>query len=312
MGIVNENELLHDAMEHGYTLAAFNFFNFDMLRAILEAAEEERSPVIIQLCMGGRAYMKSLSRFAELVERYCRDYSIPIGFNHDHCPTVEDARAAIDAGIPAVMFDGSHLPFEENVRQTGQIVAYAHQRGVTVEAELGCLPGFEDMTFAEKAVLTDPEQARRFVAQTGCDCLAVSVGTAHGGVLADEPLPLHFDRLGEIHRALPGFPLVLHGAASLPDHLVERVNQWGGQVEQMRICSEADISKCAGYGVCKANMDVDNFLAYTAELRRNLVSDPGEYNPMQYLARARDAFQEEVRHKLRHVVRSAGHDWLNG
>lgn len=310
MALVRMKELLQDALEKHYTVGAFNFFDLNMLYAIMEAAKAEDSPVIVQICMGGRNYMKSFPRMVRIVKEYCSDYGIPTVLNHDHCPTVEEAMYAIDCGIDSVMFDGSALSFEDNVRQTKRIVAYAHGRGAAVEAELGCLPGFEDMVFAETAVLTDPKSAKRFVELTQCDALAVSVGTAHGGVLTTEHLPLYFDRLQSIMEAVPELPLVLHGAASLPAELFERINQWGGRVEQMRICSEKDISKCGAYHVCKANMDVDNFIVYTAEIRKKLMTEPQEYNPKGYTEAAREAFMEEVRHKMRDVTRSTGHNWL--
>lgn len=312
MALVGMAPLLKDALQQNYTVGAFNFFNFDMLHAILQAAEEEQSPVIIQLCMSTHGYMKNFSRFVSLVKQYCEDYSIPIALNHDHCPTLEDAKFAIDCGFPSVMFDGSHMSFEENVKATKEIVAYAHNHGACVEAELGCVPGFEDMVFAESAVLTDPDLAKTFVEQTGCDALAISVGTAHGGVKTTQHLPIYFDRLEEIARRIPNQPLVLHGAASLPAELFACINRWGGSVEQMRICSEEDISKCTQYHVCKANMDVDNFMVYTAAIRQYLTEEPQEYNPGALLKYAEAAFQKEVQHKMRNVTLSSEHNWLHG
>lgn len=310
MGLVCAKDALRDALKNRYTLTAFNFFNFDMLRAILDGAEAEQSPVIVQISMGGRAFMKSFPRLVQLVNLYCEDYSVPIVFNHDHCPTIEDARYAVDCGMKSVMFDGSHLPFAENVRLTREITDYAHARGAAVEAELGAIAGFEDTIFSESTVFTDPEQAKTFVEQTGCDSLAVSVGTAHGGVPSEQHLPLHLDRLRAIAEAIPEQPLVLHGAASLPQPLIDEVNRWGGNVPTLKICSEEDISKCAAFHVCKANMDVDNFLVYTAELRRLLTTKPEAYMPRKMLQSARDAVRDEVRHKLRNVVHSAGRSWL--
>lgn len=310
MALVDMCPLLKDALQQHYTVGAFNFFNFDMLHAILQAAEEEQSPVIIQLCMSTHDYMKNFSRLVSLVKQYCEDYSIPIALNHDHCPTLKDAKFAIDCGFPSVMFDGSHMSFEDNVKATKEIVAYAHRHGACVEAELGCVPGFEDMVFSENAVLTDPKLAKSFVEQTQCDALAISVGTAHGGIKTTEHIPIYFDRLEEIARAIPDQPLVLHGAASLSEELFTCINQWGGCVEQMRICSEEDISKCTQYHVCKANMDVDNFMVYTAAIRRYLIEEPQEYNPGALLACATTAFQREVQHKMRNVTLSSGHNWL--
>lgn len=306
MGLVTMKQLLSHAQKGAYTVAAFNFFNFDMLYAILEAAEAEISPVIVQISKKAHGTMRDFNRFVDLSKKYCEGYSVPIALNHDHCLTLEEAAAMVDAGFGSVMFDGSRLPFEENISQTKAIVRYAHARGATVEAELGKIPGFEDTVFSKDAEYTSPSMARQFAEETGCDYLVVSVGTAHGGVSGTTHLPLSFDRLGQIHEAIPTVPLVLHGAASLPETLIAQVNRWGGRIPDMRICSEEDIGRCGRYGVCKANMDVDNFLAYTAEIRRILTVHPEFYHPFDYLSPAREAFSKEVRHKLRNVLKTSG------
>ena len=311
MALVDMNALFRYAMKGQYTVGAYNVFNLDTLIAVLQAAEAENSPVIVQVSMGCRKYQTDFSTFVQCVKLYADKAQVPVGFNHDHCISVDHAKEAIDYGIPSVMFDGSHLSFDENVQATCKIVKYAHSKGASVEAELGKMAGFEDDVFADSTEFTRPEAAARFIKLTGCDSLAVSVGTSHGGVLGDAPLTMHFEILSEIRRAIPdGFPLVLHGAASLPEALVEAVNLQGGEVPQMRNCSEEDISAAAKYGVVKANMDVDNHLCYTETIRRTLNEIRDRYDPRLYLKPAREAFMEEVRHKMRCVSMSSGRNWL--
>lgn len=306
MGLVPMKDLLDHAQKGSFTVAAFNFFNFDMLYAILEAAEAEQSPVILQISMKAHGFMRNFHQFVAMSKEYCEGYSIPVALNHDHCLTVQDAAAMVDAGFGSVMFDGSRLPFADNIAQTKSIVQYAHAHGASVEAELGKIPGFEDDAFSGNAEYTNPVMALQFTKETNCDFLVVSAGTAHGGVAGTSHLPLSFDRLRQIHEAIPTVPLVLHGAASMPEELITRINRWGGLVPDMRICSENDIGRCGRYGVCKANMDVDNYLAYTAEVRRVLRTQPELYHPMSYLLPARDAFCDEVRHKIRNVTKTSG------
>ncbi len=311
MALVPMKALFEDAMKRKYTVGAYNIFNLDTMVAVLQAAEKEESPVILQLSMGSRKYQPYFSTFVQCVRMYAEAVTVPVGINHDHCKTVENAKEAVDYGIPSVMFDGSHLPFDENVRLTREVVRYAHSHDAWVEAELGRMAGFEDEVFGESTQFTDPQMAARFIAETGCDSLAVSVGTSHGGVLEDHPLPLHFEVLDAIRRAVPeGYPLVLHGAASVPEDLVAAINAQGAQVRQMRNCTEEDISRAAAYGVVKANMDVDNHLCYSAMIRRKQREILEKYDPRMYLKPAREAFEEEVRHKMKEVSRSSGKNWL--
>jgi len=310
MALVQIDKMMRRAVDEGYITGAFNVFNLDTLVAVLEAAQSENSPVIVQVSMGSRKYQPYFSAFLESVKLFAREVKIPVALNHDHCQTVEHALEAIDLGVGSVMFDGSHLSFEENAAKTKKVADYAHARGAFVEAELGRLPGFEDEVFAQSAQFTKPELAATFIRLTGCDALAVSVGTSHGGVNASGDMPLHFEVLADIRKAIgPEFPLVLHGAASLPEELVQEVNRWGANVPQMRNCSEQDIAKAAAYGVYKANMDVDNHLAYTAAVRQNLIRVTEKYDPRSYLKAGREAFALEVRHKLRNVCHSSGKAW---
>ncbi len=310
MPIVKMSEIYADASEKQYIVGAFNVFNLDTMHAVLQAAEKEESPVILQVSMGARKYIPSLELFISIMKIMADTVTVPVSINHDHCLGIQAAKEAIDAGVNSVMFDGSHLSFEENISATREVVEYAKEKGVCVEAELGCLPGFEDEVFAENAVFTNPEMAKEFVERTGCDFLAVAVGTSHGGVKSDNPLLLHFDILEKIHEIIPRVPLVLHGAASLPDELITYVNRYGGKVPNLKNCSEADINKSRFYGICKANMDVDNFLAYTGTVRKVLTEKPEKYDPRIYLKPAKEAFEEEIRHKMKLVNQSSNHNWL--
>ena len=311
MALVTMKRLFDHAMKEKYTVGAYNVFNLDTLVAVLQAAEKEDSPVIVQLSMGSREYQPYFETFVRCVKLYAEAVHVPVGLNHDHCKTVEIAKEAIDYGIPSVMFDGSHLPFEENVASTREIVRYAHECGAWVEAELGKMAGFEDEVFAESTQFTDPHQAAEFIRLTGCDSLAVSVGTSHGGVAGDSSLKLHFDVLEAIRSAIPeSYPLVLHGAASVPEELVRAINAQGAHVPQMRNCTEADISASAAYGVVKTNMDVDNHLCYSAAIRQKLGEITEKYDPRMYLKPAREAFETEVRHKMKNVSQSSGKNWL--
>ena len=244
--------------------------------------------------------------YVEMLRRLADKYEVPFFIQHDHCPTVEACKEAIEAGCQSVMFDGSHLPYEDNVEQTKEIVEYAHKRNIWVEAELGCLPGFEDFVFAEKAVYTNPQKAKEFIALTGCDALAVAVGTSHGGVRGDDYLPLDLELMKKIAAEKPGYPFVLHGAASLPPELITACNEQGGKVEYLRNCSEESIAAAVKAGAKKVNMDVDNFLVYTTEVRKFLNEKPSIYDPRKYLKPAEEAFQREVMHKMLKVLGSSG------
>ena len=310
MPIVSMKNLYRNAMRESYILGAFNVFNCDTLKAVLDAAQSTRSPVIVQISMGARKYIGDYRNFIRYIHMMAEDYAIPISVNHDHCSSVEAAMEAVDAGVNGVMFDGSGLPFDENVEKTGQVADYAKGKGVWVEGELGCLPGFEDEIFAGHAEFTDAKMAKQFVNAAGCDALAVSVGTSHGGVRAEQDLPLDFEALQGIHQEIPDIPLVLHGAASLPIPLIDGVNRQGGRVPYMKNCGEESIRQSAAYGVRKANMDVDNFLCFTEAVRRYLNESPEKYDPRLYLKAGRDAFQKEVEWKMRHVTCSAGKSWM--
>lgn len=306
MSLVQAKELFTRSFEEKFSLAAFNVFNMESLQAVVEACEQESSPAIIQISGGARKYMHDERLFLQYAKAVLDQSQVSFILHHDHLKSVEEAKKAVDLGLPSVMFDGSALPFDENVSCTREIVEYAHGKGVWVEAELGSIPGFEDEVFSEHAKFTDKDTVNRFIDATQCDSLAVSVGTAHGGVLSREHLPLHFDILKGILETRPGYPFVLHGGASMPQELIEQVNSFGGKVPELKICSEADIAKACKMGIKKVNMDVDNFLAFTYELRKTLMKNPQIYDPRKYLEAGRKGFKEEVIHKLRDVVGSSG------
>lgn len=306
MGIVSPAKLYQHAVKNHYGLGAFNTFSLESILAVMEAAEHQRSPAIIQVSMGARQYVRHLETYIDMIKALAGHYEMPFFIQHDHCTTAEACMEAIDAGVQAVMFDGSHLPYDVNLEQTKRVVEYAHPRGIWVEAELGCLPGFEDTVFAEHAIYTDPRLAAEFIGQSGCDSLAVAVGTSHGGVKGDDYLPLDFSLLEQIVSAKPGFPFVLHGAASLPPVLIDNCNRQGGSVEYLRNCSEESINRAVRMGVKKVNMDVDNFLVFTTEVRKFLNEYPQIYDPRKYLNEGRAAFTLEVEHKMKTVLGSAG------
>ena len=306
MAIERPENIYRHAVKNGYGLGAFNTFSLESITAVMEAAETQKSAAIIQVSMGARKYVKHLKTYVELIKRMADNYSVPFFVQHDHCPSTEACREAIDAGCQAVMFDGSHLSFEENVRQTKEIVQYAHKRGIWVEAELGRLPGFEDFVFSENTEYTDPQMAKKFIEITECDALAVAMGTSHGGVKGEDYLPFDFERFQQVVDLVPGYPFVLHGAASLPPELIAACNEQGGAVEYLRNCSEDSIAKAVLIGAKKVNMDVDNFLASTTAVRKFLNERPSVYDPRKYLEPARDAFQKEVEHKMQRVLKSAG------
>lgn len=306
MAFQDPREIYAHALRHHYALGAFNVCSIESILAVMQAAQSQQAPVVVQVSMGARAYVRDLPAFVIALRAFAKGFDVPMFLQHDHCTSEKACVQAMDAGVQAVMFDGSHLPYEENVRQTARVAEIAHKRGVWVEAELGCLPGFEDLVFSKSAVYTDPEAVPRFIEATRCDALAVAVGTSHGGVQGSDYLPLDLGRLRQIIAKCPGYPFVLHGAASLVPEKIDACNRQGGRVPYLRNCSEENIAAAVCAGIKKANMDVDNFLMFTTAARQFLNTHPELYDPRKYLAAGRDAFQAEVEHKLRDVMGSAG------
>ena len=298
--------LYRHALQNEYILPACHAWGLESLKAILTAAVEMRSPVIIQLLTATMNSVGPLPKLIRCARDYAEDADVPVLLNFDHAPSVEAAKAAVDMGMPSVMFDGSAFPLEKNIATTRDVVEYAHTRGVWVEAELGSIPGMADLSFTNGDRYTKPEEAARFIRETGCDALAVAVGTAHGGVRAPKPLEIDFVLLDEIRHAVSGTPLVLHGAASLPKEEIDQVNRYGGEVEYLMMCREETIAETRHHGVAKVNMDVDNWLRVAATLRRQFVEQPSLFDPITYMGRTIGAMADAVAHKMKRVTMSAG------
>ena len=315
LGLINSRELFKDAVKGGYAIPAFNFNNLEQLQAIISACVETRSPVILQVSKGARKYANQtlLQYLAKGAVEYSKElgYAIPIVLHLDHGDSFETCKSCIETGFSSVMIDGSHLPYDENVSETKKVVEYAHQHDVTVEGELGVLAGIEDEVVAEQSSYTRPEEVEDFVKKTGVDSLAISIGTSHGAYKfkvkpGEEPPPLRFDILEECEKRIPGFPIVLHGASSIPQDIVAEINKYGGKMENAAGVSEDQLRKAAKSAVCKINIDSDGRLAVTAAVRKVFVEEPGEFDPRKYLGPARDKLKELYKHKIINVLGSAG------
>jgi len=284
-------------------VGAFNVNNMEIIQGITEAAKEEKAPLILQVSAGARKYAKHIY-LVKLVEAAVEDTGLPICLHLDHGEDFEICKSCIDGGFTSVMIDGSKFSFAENIALTKKVVDYAHDRGVVVEAELGRLAGVEDdvRVNAADSSYTDPEQAAEFVYQTGCDSLAVAIGTSHGAYKFKGDARLDFDRLAEIAALLPGFPLVLHGASSVLPEFVAKCNQYGGEIKGAQGVPEEMLRKAGTMGVCKINIDTDLRLAMTASVREYLALNPGDFDPRQYLKPAREAIKNMVQHKIRDVL----------
>ncbi len=306
MPLLGPKEMFAAAYAGHYAVGAFNVNNMEIVQGIMRAAAEEKSPVILQVSAGARKYAGQVY-IMKLVEAALQeDPSVPVVVHLDHGPSFEMCRDCIDGGFTSVMIDGSHLPYEENIALTKQVVDYAHPRGVWVEAELGKLAGVEEHVTSAEHVYTDPDEAVDFVSRTGCDSLAVAIGTSHGAYKFKGDAKLDFARLQAISDRLPGYPLVLHGASSVPQEFVELCNKYGGKVGGARGVPEEMLRKAAGMGVCKINVDTDIRLALTATIRQFFVEHPEQFDPRSYLSPAREAVKAMVAHKIRNVMGSSG------
>ena len=306
MPLTSPKEMFAAAYAGGYAIGALNVKNMEIIQGIMGAASEEKSPVILQVSAGARKYAGQVYIMKLVEAALALDPSVPVVVHLDHGPSFEMCRDCIDGGFTSVMIDGSHLPYEENIALTKQVVDYAHQRNVWVEAELGKLAGVEEHVSSAEHVYTDPDQAVDFVARTGCDSLAVAIGTSHGAYKFKGEAKLDFERLQAINAKLPGYPLVLHGASSVPQEFVQLCNEYGGQVGGARGVPEEMLRKSAGMGVCKINVDTDIRLALTATVRQCFAEHPEQFDPRSYLSPAREAVKKMVAHKIRHVMGSAG------
>ena len=306
MPLVTSTEMFKKAYDGGYAIGAFNVNNMEIVQGITEACQEEKAPVILQVSKGARAYANHnyLVKLVEAAVICCPD--IPIALHLDHGPDFETCKACVDGGFTSVMIDASSKPFEENIEITRKVVEYAHDHGVVVEAELGTLAGIEDdvKVAAHAASYTRPEEVEEFVTKTGCDSLAIAIGTSHGAYKfkpGTKP-QLRFDVLEEVSRRLPGFPIVLHGSSSVPQDLVAKVNQYGGNMPGAIGVPEDQLRKAASLSVCKINIDSDLRLAMTASIREHFALHPADFDPRQYLKPARQAIKELVAHKIVDVL----------
>ena len=301
MPLVSPKEMFQKAYTGGYAIGAFNVNNMEIIQGIMAAGQEERSPLILQVSAGARKYAQQIY-IIKLMEAAMALTDLPVVLHLDHGQNFEICKEVIDGGFTSVMIDGSHLPFEENIAETKKVVAYAHSKGVWVEAELGRLAGVEDEVSSEHSIYTDPDQAAEFVGKTGCDSLAIAIGTSHGAYKFKGEAKLDFARLEKITNMLPGYPLVLHGASSVPQEFVDMANTYGGKVGSAKGVPEDLLRKAATYGVCKINIDTDIRLAMTATIRKHFMEKPADFDPRAYLKPARDAVKNMVQHKIRNVL----------
>ena len=305
MPLVNTKEMFQKAYEGGYAIGAFNVNNMEIVQGITEAAKELNAPLILQVSAGARKYANH-TYLVKMVEAAIQETGLPIALHLDHGDSFELCKSCIDGGFTSVMIDGSHLSYEENVALTKKVVDYAHPRNVTVEAELGQLAGIEDdvNVSAEDASFTDPDQVYDFVTRTGCDSLAIAIGTSHGAYKfkPGQNPQLRFDILEEVSKRLPGFPIVLHGASSVIPEFVEMVNQYGGKMPDAIGIPEEMLRKAATMAVCKINIDSDLRLAMTGAIRKHFAEHPDHFDPRQYLGDGRAAIKGMVEHKIKDVL----------
>lgn len=306
MALVTTKEMFEKAIKSDYAIGAFNVNNMEIIQGIVEAAQIEQSPLILQVSAGARKYAKPVY-LRKLVEAAVEDTGIDVALHLDHGEDFEICKKCVDDGFTSVMIDGSKHDFEENIRLTKQVVEYAHAHGVSVEAELGKLAGVEDniKVDARSATFTDPEEAAEFVARTGVDSLAIAIGTSHGAYKFKGEPYLDYERLKRIHELIPDTPLVLHGASSVLKEFVDRCNQYGGDIPGAQGVPEHMIREAVKYGICKVNVDTDLRLAMTAEIRRVLVENPGEFDPRKFLGPGRDAIRNMVQHKIRDMLNAS-------
>ena len=315
MPLVTTTEMFKKAYDGGYAIGAFNVNNMEIVQGITEAAKEVSAPLILQVSKGARAYANH-TYLIKLVEAAVIETGLPICLHLDHGDSFETCKSCIDGGFTSVMIDASSKPFAENIEITKKVVEYAHDHGVVVEAELGTLAGIEDevQVASDAASYTRPEEVEEFVSKTGCDSLAIAIGTSHGaykftaaqctrnekGILV--PPPLRFDVLEEVSKRLPGFPIVLHGSSSVPQEFVKMVNENGGSMPDAVGIPEEQLRKAATMSVCKINIDSDLRLAMTGTIRKYFAEHPADFDPRQYLKPARAAIKELVKHKLVDVL----------
>jgi len=315
LGLVNTRDMFKKAVKGGYAIPAYNFNNLEQLQAIIMAASETLSPVILQVSSGARKYAnQTLLRYlaqgaVEFARELGQGRNVPITLHLDHGDSYDLCVSCIETGFSSVMIDGSHHPYEENIALTRKVVEYAHSHDVTVEGELGVLAGVEDDVSSSTHTYTEPGDVEDFVRKTGCDSLAISIGTSHGAYKfkPGQKAEIRLDILKEIETRIPGFPIVLHGSSSVPQDLVKKINQFGGKLDDAVGISEAQLREAAKSAVCKINIDSDGRLAMTSAIREVFATQPGEFDPRKYLGLARDALKALYKHKNDTVLGSSGH-----
>ena len=306
MPLVTTKEMFEKSMKEGFAIGAFNVNNMEIIQGIVDAAAEENSPVILQASSSAIKYARP-KYLMKMVEAAVEETNIPIAIHLDHGPDFETCKECIDAGFTSVMIDGSKYDFEENVALTKKVVDYAHKRGVVVEAELGKLAGIEDdvNVAASDAMYTDPEQAKEFVERTGCDSLAIAIGTSHGAYKFKGEAKLRFDILANIKALIPNTPIVLHGASTVIPELVEMCNEYGADIPGAKGVPDEILHEASISGVSKINVDTDLRLAMTGAIRKALSENPSVFDPRKYCGPARELIKETVQHKIRDVFGSS-------
>ena len=306
MPLVTTKEMFEKSMKEGFAIGAFNINNMEIIQGIVDAAQKQNSPVILQASSGAIKYAR-IKYLMKMVEAAVEETNIPIAIHLDHGPDFETCKMCIDNGFTSVMIDGSKYSFEENVALTKKVVDYAHERGVVVEAELGQLAGIEDdvNVSEEDAKYTDPDQAKEFVERTGCDSLAIAIGTSHGAYKFKGEARLRMDILKQVKEKIPNTPIVLHGASTVIPELVETCNSYGGDIPGAKGVLDEILHEASLSGVSKINVDTDLRLAFTGEIRKSLAENPSAFDPRKYLTPAREKITEVVEHKIKDVFGSS-------
>ena len=306
MPLVTSKEMFKKSMDEHFAIGAFNVNNMEIIQGIVDAAAEENSPVILQVSSSAIKYAR-IGYLRKMIEAALEEHDIPVVLHLDHGPDFETCKMCVDNGFTSVMFDGSKYDFEENVRLTKQVVDYAHEHGVVVEAELGKLAGVEDdvNVSEEDSMYTDPMQAKEFVERTGCDSLAIAIGTSHGAYKFKGEPRLRFDILAKVKELIPNTPIVLHGASTVIPELVEMCNKYGGNIPGAKGVPDEILHEASKSGVSKINVDTDLRLAMTAQIRKVFAEDPSVFDPRKYLGEARNQIKETVQHKIRDVFGSS-------
>ena len=306
MPLVTTKGMFEKSVKEGFAIGAFNINNMEIIQGIVDAAQKQNSPVILQASSGAIKYAR-IKYLMKMVEAAVEETNIPIAIHLDHGPDFETCKMCIDNGFTSVMIDGSKYSFEENVALTKKVVDYAHERGVVVEAELGQLAGIEDdvNVSEEDAKYTDPDQAKEFVERTGCDSLAIAIGTSHGAYKFKGEARLRMDILKQVKEKIPNTPIVLHGASTVIPELVETCNSYGGDIPGAKGVPDEILHEASLSGVSKINVDTDLRLAFTGEIRKSLAENPSAFDPRKYLTPAREKITEVVEHKIRDVFGSS-------